>query len=117
MSEFTHWNEAGRPKMVDISDKNPTSRTAIARSTIALSDELYAAIEGGQIKKEIRRKLRKLPALWVRKKQPISFRCAIRLCYKEQILILPMKKSQMAMSYTLKQSLNVMEKPALKWKH
>lgn len=51
MSELTHWNEAGRPKMVDISDKKPTSRTAIARSTIALSNELYAAIEGGQIKK------------------------------------------------------------------
>jgi len=51
MSEFSHWNEAGRPKMVDISDKNPTSRTAIARSTIVLSNELYAAIEDGNIKK------------------------------------------------------------------
>lgn len=51
MSEFSHWNEAGRPKMVDISDKQPTSRTAIARSTIALSTELYEAIEQGHIKK------------------------------------------------------------------
>lgn len=51
MSEFSHWNEAGRPKMVDISDKQPTSRTAIARSTIALSNELYEAIEQGNIKK------------------------------------------------------------------
>lgn len=51
MSEFSHWNEDGRPKMVDISDKQPTSRTAIARSTIALSTELYEAIEQGSIKK------------------------------------------------------------------
>ena len=51
MSEFSHWNEDGRPKMVDISDKQPTSRTAIARSTIALSTELYEAIEQGNIKK------------------------------------------------------------------
>ena len=51
MSEFSHWNEHGRPKMADISDKQPTSRTAIARSTIALSTELYEAIEQGNIKK------------------------------------------------------------------
>lgn len=51
MSKFSHWNEDGRPKMVDISEKTPTSRTAIARSTIVLSNELYAAIENGTIKK------------------------------------------------------------------
>ena len=51
MSNFTHWNEEGRPKMVDISEKTITSRTAIARSTIALSDEVYQAIQQGGIKK------------------------------------------------------------------
>ena len=51
MSNFTHWNEEGRPKMVDISEKTNTSRTAIARSTITLSDEVYQAIQQGGIKK------------------------------------------------------------------
>ncbi|AZB43136.1 cyclic pyranopterin monophosphate synthase MoaC [Bacillus sp. FJAT-42376] len=51
MGSFTHWNESGRPKMVDISDKSPSSRTAVAQSVIALSDELYTAIEAGSIKK------------------------------------------------------------------
>jgi len=51
MSDFTHWNEEGRPKMVDISQKDVTTRTAIAQSTIALSNKLYEAIQNGLIKK------------------------------------------------------------------
>lgn len=51
MNNFTHWNEEGRPKMVDISEKEITQRTAIARSTITLSDEVYEAIQQGGIKK------------------------------------------------------------------
>ena len=34
MSEFTHLNEQGNAKMVDVSDKNTTQRTAIALSLI-----------------------------------------------------------------------------------
>lgn len=51
MSNFSHWNEEGRPKMVDISQKNSTTRTAIAQSTIVLSNKLFEAIENGLIKK------------------------------------------------------------------
>ncbi|KFL42637.1 molybdenum cofactor biosynthesis protein C [Lysinibacillus sp. BF-4] len=51
MSEFTHWNTDGRPKMVDISDKDNSKRTAVAQSIITLSDEVYQAIEQGGIKK------------------------------------------------------------------
>lgn len=51
MNNFTHWNEEGRPKMVDISAKEITTRTAIARSTILLSDAVYEAIQQGGIKK------------------------------------------------------------------
>ncbi|GEK30533.1 MAG: cyclic pyranopterin monophosphate synthase MoaC [Kurthia sp.] len=51
MTNFTHWNEEGRPKMVDISDKDASKRTAIARSTITLSDAVYTAIQNGGIKK------------------------------------------------------------------
>ncbi|WP_341299466.1 cyclic pyranopterin monophosphate synthase MoaC [Lysinibacillus sp. FSL H8-0500] len=51
MTKFSHWNEEGRPKMVDISAKEITTRTATARSTITLSDEVYQAIQQGGIKK------------------------------------------------------------------
>ncbi|MDP1442069.1 cyclic pyranopterin monophosphate synthase MoaC [Priestia megaterium] len=51
MNTFSHWNEEGRPKMVDISLKEITTRVAIAQSTISLSNELFVAIENGLIKK------------------------------------------------------------------
>lgn len=51
MSNFSHCNEEGRPKMVDISQKDITTRTAIAKSTLSLSNELFEAIEDGLIKK------------------------------------------------------------------
>ncbi|KZZ82641.1 cyclic pyranopterin monophosphate synthase MoaC [Bacillus sp. SJS] len=51
MSSFTHWNESGRPKMVDISDKDSSNRTAVAQAVITLSPELYEAIQAGSIKK------------------------------------------------------------------
>ncbi|MCR8924525.1 cyclic pyranopterin monophosphate synthase MoaC [Priestia megaterium] len=51
MNTFSHWNEEGRPKMVDISLKEITKRVAIAQSTISLSNELFEAIENGLIKK------------------------------------------------------------------
>lgn len=51
MTKFSHWNEEGRPKMVDISAKEITTRAATARSTITLSDEVYQAIQQGGIKK------------------------------------------------------------------
>lgn len=51
MSNFSHWNEEGRSKMVDISQKNSTTRTAIAQSTIVLSNKLFEAIQNGFIKK------------------------------------------------------------------
>ncbi|MCK0473413.1 cyclic pyranopterin monophosphate synthase MoaC [Halalkalibacter sp. APA_J-10(15)] len=51
MSEFSHWNEEGRPKMVDISAKNETKRSAIARCYVQFSSELYDAIEQQQLKK------------------------------------------------------------------
>lgn len=51
MDEFTHYNESGRARMVDISEKNETSRTAVAQSIVHLSNELYEAIEKQQLKK------------------------------------------------------------------
>jgi cyclic pyranopterin monophosphate synthase len=51
MSDFSHWNEEGRPKMVDISQKDISIRTAVAQSTISLSDELFQAIQNGMLKK------------------------------------------------------------------
>ncbi|MHC0039332.1 cyclic pyranopterin monophosphate synthase MoaC [Pseudoneobacillus sp. C159] len=51
MSDFTHFNEEGRAKMVDVSDKPETTRTAIARSSIRLNQEIYEKITNQMMKK------------------------------------------------------------------
>lgn len=51
MSSFTHFNEQGRAKMVDISDKNETVRTAVAKGSIEVNKEIYEGIQGGTMKK------------------------------------------------------------------
>lgn len=51
MSEFTHFNEEGRAKMVDVSDKPETARTAIAHSSISVSNEIYEKITNNEMKK------------------------------------------------------------------
>ncbi|QQK78789.1 cyclic pyranopterin monophosphate synthase MoaC [Salicibibacter cibi] len=51
MSEFSHYNEEGRTKMVDISQKQESTRTATAESRILLTEELYRAIEREDLKK------------------------------------------------------------------
>lgn len=51
MSSFTHFNEQGRAKMVDISTKTETSRTALAYSRVQMSTEVFDKVEEGTIGK------------------------------------------------------------------
>ncbi|MGB8000365.1 MAG: cyclic pyranopterin monophosphate synthase MoaC [Anaerobacillus sp.] len=51
MSSFTHFNEDGRARMVDISDKTPSVRTAAARTSVQVSEEIYSGINAGTMKK------------------------------------------------------------------
>jgi cyclic pyranopterin monophosphate synthase len=51
MTSFTHFNEQGRAKMVDITDKSPSVRTAIARTSIIVNKEIYEKITNNEIKK------------------------------------------------------------------
>jgi len=49
--EFTHINEQGRAKMVDVSEKEDTVRTAVACGSIYMKAETLEKIRNGQIKK------------------------------------------------------------------
>ncbi|OLO26857.1 molybdenum cofactor biosynthesis protein C [Alkalihalophilus pseudofirmus] len=51
MSDLTHFNEQGRAKMVDISEKEVTTRIAIAQSSIKVNQEIYTKIIEGTFKK------------------------------------------------------------------
>ncbi len=49
--DFTHFNEQGRAKMVDVSEKPPTRRTAAAGARVLVSPETFALIRSGGMKK------------------------------------------------------------------
>ena len=51
MSNFTHFNQQGRAKMVDISEKKDTERTARARSSIFVIEEIYIKVMEKEIAK------------------------------------------------------------------
>ena len=51
MAELTHFNDQGRAKMVDVSDKESTLRIAVARGRVSLNEETFALVEAGRMKK------------------------------------------------------------------
>src|SRR5579884_2781449 len=51
MADFTHCNESGRARMVDVSAKAATERVATAQSRVLLKPETLALIQQGKIAK------------------------------------------------------------------
>ena len=51
MHDFTHFNEQGRAKMVDVGDKPVTTRTAVAAARVLVSRETFELIRSGGMKK------------------------------------------------------------------
>lgn len=51
MSSFTHIDDKGRVRMVDVTDKKPTVRTATAGGTVYMKPETLAMIENQEVKK------------------------------------------------------------------
>jgi cyclic pyranopterin phosphate synthase len=51
MTRLTHFDEAGRAAMVDVSAKAETSRTATARGRVVMAPETLALIQAGQVGK------------------------------------------------------------------
>lgn len=49
--EFTHFNHQGRARMVDVSEKVDTLRTATAKARVLLNADTYALVKSGGIKK------------------------------------------------------------------
>jgi|SRR5699024_327343 len=51
MTDFTHFNEQGRAKMVDISGKKATVRTASARTSVHVTEDIYRKITENKMEK------------------------------------------------------------------
>lgn len=49
--DFTHVNDQGRARMVDVSGKDDTERVAVARAVISMQPETLALIKSGGVKK------------------------------------------------------------------
>ena len=51
MAKLTHIDEKGRVRMVDVTPKKPTKRTAVAAGMISISPETFDAIQNQKVKK------------------------------------------------------------------
>ena len=51
MSDFTHFNEQGRAKMVDVGEKNVSRRVAVAAGRVLVNEQTFALIRSGGMKK------------------------------------------------------------------
>ncbi|MBQ5978199.1 MAG: cyclic pyranopterin monophosphate synthase MoaC [Oscillospiraceae bacterium] len=49
--DFTHFNDQGRAKMVDVGEKDPSRRTAVAGARVLLNRETFRLIQSGGVKK------------------------------------------------------------------
>ena len=49
--DFTHINEQGRARMVDVTDKDITNREAVAVGTVIVNEDTMTLIKSGGIKK------------------------------------------------------------------
>lgn len=49
--DFTHFNEDGRAKMVDVGEKAPSGRTAVAAARVLVNPQTFAKIQSGGMKK------------------------------------------------------------------
>jgi len=51
MSDFTHMDEHGRVRMVDVSDKAPTDRVAVAGASITMNPETFRKVIENTVRK------------------------------------------------------------------
>ena len=51
MVDFTHFNDQGRAKMVDVGEKPVTRRTAVAAGRVLVNEHTFGLIQSGGVKK------------------------------------------------------------------
>ena len=49
--DFTHFNDEGRARMVDVGDKAPSRRVAVAAARVLVNRDTFALIKNGGVKK------------------------------------------------------------------
>lgn len=67
MSKLTHFDETGRPVMVDVSSKDITSRIAVAKGKVRMSMDTLMSVKEQKIKKVMLNKWLNWLELWQQK--------------------------------------------------
>ena len=70
MVKLTHLDEAGRPRMVDISDKPDTRRQAVAKGTVRMQPTTLARLKEGKIAKGYVLSVAKIAGIMAAKQTP-----------------------------------------------
>ena len=73
-ADLTHLDEHGRPRMVDIVEKDTTRRTAVAQGHIRMSLATLTAIKTGDVRKGDALQVARLAAIMGESVRAISFR-------------------------------------------
>lgn len=70
MDEMSHFDEAGRARMVDVGAKDVTVRTAVAEALVTMAAETRAALFGGELPKGDAIAVARVAAIMAVKKTP-----------------------------------------------
>ena len=70
MSDFTHFDERGNARMVDVSAKAETARTATAKGRVVMKPETLALIRDGGVKKGDVLQVARLAGIMAAKRTP-----------------------------------------------
>ena len=70
MTEFSHYDEQGRSKMVDVSEKKVTDRRAVAGGRVKVTDKVMKLITSGEIEKGNVREVARVAGIMGGKKTP-----------------------------------------------
>ena len=75
MADFTHFNDQGRAKMVDVGGKPISQRVAVAAGRVLVNEHTFALIQSGGMKKGDVLTVARLRGSWVPSAHRISFPC------------------------------------------
>jgi cyclic pyranopterin phosphate synthase len=67
---FTHLNDSGEAKMVDVTGKNVTERSATARGRVTISPDVVAALRNGDLPKGDALSVARIAAIQATKRTP-----------------------------------------------
>jgi cyclic pyranopterin phosphate synthase len=67
---FTHLNDSGEAKMVDVTGKNVTERSATARGRVTMSPDVVAALRNGDLPKGDALSVARIAAIQATKRTP-----------------------------------------------